>query len=55
MFVTGKREEKVQELGCEADFRRVRKEMRKKEGGGVLVWNVNFSKGLGPKTCFIDG
>jgi hypothetical protein len=55
MFVTGKREEKVQELGCEADFRRVRKEMRKKEGGGVLVWNVSFSKGLGPKTCFIDG
>jgi hypothetical protein len=40
LFVAGRREEKVQEPGCEADFRRMRREMKKKSGG-VLVWHVS--------------
>jgi hypothetical protein len=55
LFVTGKREGKVQELGCEADFRRMRRETKNKESGGIMVWDVSFSEVLETKACFVDG
>jgi hypothetical protein len=51
LFVTGKREEKVQELGCEADFRRMRREMKTKRGG-VLVWDVSCLERFETRACF---
>jgi hypothetical protein len=55
LFVTGKREEKIQELGCEADFRRMRREMKTKKSGGIMVWDVSFLEGPETKTCFVHG
>lgn len=39
-IVKGRREEKFCELGCEKEFRGMRREMRR-EGTGVLVWHVS--------------
>jgi hypothetical protein len=51
LLVTGKREEKVQELSCEADFRRMRREVKTKSGG-VLVWDVSTPVGFETGACF---
>jgi hypothetical protein len=51
LFVTGKREETVQELGCEADYRRMRREMKKKSGG-VLLWDVSCPVRFETRACF---
>lgn len=40
-FLAGRQEGSVQELGCEVDFRRLKREARK-EGVGVRVWNVSL-------------
>lgn len=41
-IVKGRREEKFCELGCENEFRGMRRELRR-EGIGVLVWHVSLS------------